>query len=107
MNVNDLFPEAPAAELDLWISADGWGGEGVDYIGAGETEVSEILYRLIRGHWILTQTDAHGVAAHTVYNTEGEAEAAYRGTIDELHRQGVEFQPDTCPIFDEIEATWK
>lgn len=100
----DLDDAADVAEALL---ADGQGGEGVEYIVDGHA--GEIAFTRTLGCWVLR----HGVGVgrdwdwtFTPCATRAEAEAAYIETIQATHARGVTWEPDYCPIWDRVAATW-
>lgn len=100
----DLDDPAEVANLLL---GDGEGGEGVDY-RHGDTE-GEIAFTKTWGTWVLRHGRCTGTWAwdFTPYETRSDAKAAYIAAIEAKQAEGVTWAPDYCPIFDQIEATWK
>lgn len=107
--IAEIFADELAAgdTLDEIILGDGAGGEGVDY-QRGEA-AGEIAYTEIRGHWIGRhgiETDWDWNWTFTAHATRAEAEAAYIEAIQTAQAQGVTWEPDVCPVWDRVAATW-
>ena len=107
--MRDVFPDAETDD-DLYnlVFGDGDAGEGVEYTLDGAS--GDLDHRRVRGAWIFSQsTEADGKWTHDymVCRDQDEAQRLYVGAIQELHSGGAQFEPDTCPIFDKVEAGWK
>lgn len=111
-NLRQAFQNNPDIDWDLdWtdpeqvaelLASDGEGGEGVTYHQHG-TETM-IWFSRTWGQWVAGD-DRTG--DWTVYPDRAAAKAAYIALIETRQAEGVTWEPDWCPIFDRIEATWK
>lgn len=102
---------------EVWelLAGDGEGGEGVDYRHGGKE--GEIGFTQTWGKWVTRdhcttgELDQEGDPIWdynwTVHPTRGTAKAAYIALIEGHQAAGVTWEPDYCPIFDQVEKAWK